>query len=167
MNKPHQLEPSFFELTALMAFDYFRSEQVDVAVIEVGLGGRLDSTNIILPELAVITNISMDHVALLGDTLGKIALKKQGIIKPSVPVVIGETHPQTSMIFAGKANENHAPVLFADQQLRAGYSMVSADQRQLFNVKNSEGILFEISGWTFLEITSPGISAPYFVPCLN
>ncbi len=143
MNKTHQLEPSFFELTVLMAFDYFRSEQVDVAVIEVGLGGRLDSTNIIFPELAVITNISLDHVALLGDTLGKIALEKAGIIKPSVPVIIGETHPQTSMIFAGKANENHAPVLFADQQLRADYSMVSVDQRQLFNVKNSEGILFE------------------------
>ena len=143
MNKISQLEPSFFELTVLMAFDYFSQEKVDVAVIEVGLGGRLDSTNIIYPELSVITNISLDHTAMLGDTLGKIALEKAGIIKPSVPVVIGETHPQTSMIFEGKAAEHHAPVLFADQLLRADYSMISVDQRQIFNLKNKDGVLFE------------------------
>lgn len=143
MNKTASLEPSFFELTVLMAFDYFASETVDVAVIEVGLGGRLDSTNIIQPELSVITNISLDHTALLGDTLGKIALEKAGIIKPSVPVVIGETHPQTSIIFEGKAHENHAQILFADQELSAGYSMVSPDEKQLFNLKNKDGILFE------------------------
>ncbi len=143
MNKTALLEPSFFELTVLMAFDYFAKEKVDIAVIEVGLGGRLDSTNIIQPELTVITNISLDHTALLGDTLGKIALEKAGIIKPSVPVIIGETHPQTSMIFEGKASENHAPILFADQELSAGYSMLSTDQKQLFNLKNKEGTLFE------------------------
>lgn len=143
MNKIEKLEPSFFELTVLMAFDYFASEQVDVAVVEVGLGGRLDSTNIIRPELSVITNISFDHTALLGDTLGKIALEKAGIIKPSVPVVIGETHPQTAVIFEGKAAENRAPILFADQQLAVGYSMLSPDQKQLFNLKNKAGILFE------------------------
>ena len=142
-NKTELLEPSFFELTVLMAFDYFSSENVDVAVIEVGLGGRLDSTNIIQPELSIITNISLDHTALLGDTLGKIALEKAGIIKPSVPVVIGETHPQTSMIFEGKANEIHAPILFADQQLSVDYSMLSPDQKQFFNLKNKEGIQFE------------------------
>ena len=142
-NKTGLLEPSFFELTVLMAFDYFSSENVDVAVIEVGLGGRLDSTNIIQPELSIITNISLDHTALLGDTLGKIALEKAGIIKPSVPVVIGETHPQTSMIFEGKANEIHAPILFADQQLSVDYSMLSPDQKQFFNLKNKEGIQFE------------------------
>ena len=109
MNKPLQLEPSFFELTALMAFDYFRSEQVDVAVIEVGLGGRLDSTNIIQPELTVITNISLDHVALL-EIHWKIALEKAGIIKPSIPVVIGETHPQTSMILPGRPTKIMRPL---------------------------------------------------------
>lgn len=142
MNKTAHLEPSFFELTVLMAFDYFAASKIDVAVIEVGLGGRLDSTNIILPELSVITNISLDHMALLGDTLGKIALEKAGIIKTSVPVVIGETHPQTSMIFEGKANENHSPVCFADQLLRADYSMISSDQKQLFNIRNKDGVLF-------------------------
>lgn len=143
MNKSVSLEPSFFELTVLMAFDYFASEEVDVAVIETGLGGRLDSTNIILPVLSVITNISMDHTALLGDSLGKIALEKAGIIKRNVPVVIGETHPQTSVIFEGKAREMDAPLRFADQLISAGYSMVSADQKQLFNIKDSNGTLFE------------------------
>ena len=143
MNKTSALEPSFFELTVLMAFDYFSEQKVDVAVIEVGLGGRLDSTNIITPELSVITNISLDHTALLGDSLGKIALEKAGIIKRSIPVVIGETHPQTSIIFEGKAAENHSKILFADQLLKADYSMVSVDQRQIFNIKNSDGLLFE------------------------
>ncbi len=143
MNQIKGLEPSFFELTVLMAFDYFASQNVDIAVIEVGLGGRLDSTNIIKPFLSIITNISLDHTALLGDSLGRIALEKAGIIKPSVPVIIGETHPQTTMIFEGIAKENHSEILFADQTLRADYSMVSLDQKQIFNVKNSEGILFE------------------------
>jgi dihydrofolate synthase / folylpolyglutamate synthase len=143
MNKSAQLEPSFFELTVLMAFDYFAGEKIDVAVIETGLGGRLDSTNIIKPELSVITNISLDHMTLLGDSLGRIALEKAGIIKFSVPVIIGETHPQTSMIFEGKANENHAAIQFADQLLSADYTMISLDQKQLLNIKNKEGILFE------------------------
>jgi dihydrofolate synthase/folylpolyglutamate synthase len=143
MNKTTHLEPSFFELTVLMAFDYFAVENVDVAVIETGLGGRLDSTNIIMPEISVITNISLDHTALLGDSLGKIALEKAGIIKPSVPVIIGETHPQTTMIFKGKANENHTSIQFADQLLRAEYSMISVNQKQLFNLKDKDGILFE------------------------
>lgn len=143
LNKDVQLEPSFFELTVLMAFEYFASENVDVAVIEVGLGGRLDSTSIIQPVLSVITNISFDHVALLGDTLGKIALEKAGIIKRSIPVVIGETHPQTSVIFEGIAREKNAPIIFADQQFKSDYSMISIDQRQLFNLRNLDGILFE------------------------
>ena len=143
MNKTANLEPSFFELTVLMAFDYFSAENVDIAVIETGLGGRLDSTNIITPEISVITNISLDHTALLGDSLGKIALEKAGIIKPFVPVVIGETHPQTSIIFEGKALENHALIQFADQKLHAEYAMISMDQKQIFNLKNKDGILFK------------------------
>jgi dihydrofolate synthase/folylpolyglutamate synthase len=142
-NKDINLEPSFFELTVMMAFDYFAVEKVDIAIVEVGLGGRLDSTNVIKPELSVITNISLDHTALLGDTLGRIALEKAGIIKSRIPVVIGETHAQTSMIFDGKARELNAPILFADQELNVGYSMFSMDGKQIFNIRKGEKVVYE------------------------
>lgn len=109
------IDPSFFELTVVMAFDYFAQQQVDIAIVEVGLGGRLDSTNIITPELSIITNISYDHMNLLGDTLAKIAFEKAGIIKPHVPVVIGETNPETAPIFEQRAHEEQAPIRFADK----------------------------------------------------
>ncbi|HWK07221.1 MAG TPA: folylpolyglutamate synthase/dihydrofolate synthase family protein [Puia sp.] len=111
-----EIDPSFFEVTVLMAFDYFAQEQVDIAIVEVGLGGRLDSTNIIHPELSVITNIGYDHVNLLGDTLAKIAYEKAGIIKKGVPVVIGEYHPETAPVFEEKAREEEAPLVYADRQ---------------------------------------------------
>lgn len=107
------IHPSFFELTMTMAFQYFADEEVDIAVIEVGLGGRLDSTNIITPELSVITNISFDHVAFLGDTLEKIASEKAGIIKPNIPVVIGEKG-SVREVFINKATEVNAPIMFAE-----------------------------------------------------
>jgi dihydrofolate synthase/folylpolyglutamate synthase len=110
------IEPSFFELTVAMAFHYFALEQVDVAVIEVGLGGRLDSTNVITPELSVITNISYDHMHILGNTLPEIAAEKAGIIKAGVPVVIGETQPAVQSVFTNKAAEMQAPIHFADQE---------------------------------------------------
>ncbi len=110
------LEPSFFEITVAMAFDYFVQQRVDIAVIEVGLGGRLDSTNIITPELSVITNISRDHMAILGDTLAEIALEKAGIIKPAVPVVLGELLPETGPVFMQKAAAEKAPLLLATDQ---------------------------------------------------
>lgn len=110
------LHPSFFELTMMMAFDWFAAEKVDIAVIEVGMGGRLDSTNIITPLLSVITNISHDHNQFLGDTLEKIASEKAGIIKPGVPVVIGETQSETEKIFRDKAKEVNSPIYFADQK---------------------------------------------------
>lgn len=106
---------SFFEMTVGMAFDYFAREQVDIAVVEVGMGGRLDSTNIITPLLSVITNIGLDHTQFLGDTLEKIAREKAGIIKEGVPVVIGETQPETTPVFLKTAAEHHAPITFADQ----------------------------------------------------
>ncbi len=109
------IRPSFFELCVAMAFDHFAREQVDIAVIEVGLGGRLDSTNIITPLLSVITNISYDHQDMLGDTLAQIAGEKAGIIKPGVPVVVGETHPESAPVFLKKAEENAATIVFADQ----------------------------------------------------
>lgn len=110
------LHPSFFELTTAMAFNYFAEQQVDVAVIEVGLGGRLDCTNIIRPDLCVITNISFDHVQFLGDTLAKIASEKAGIIKPGIPVVIGETTPETKPVFMEAALKQGAPIHFAEEE---------------------------------------------------
>lgn len=110
-----EIQPSFFEATMALAFDYFSVEKVDVAVIEVGLGGRLDSTNIIHPELSVITNISFDHMQFLGDTLDKIAFEKAGIIKPKTPIVVGETLPKTKPVFLKKANSEKAPIFFAEE----------------------------------------------------
>ena len=111
-----ELEPSFFEITVAMAFEYFAKEQVDIAVIEVGLGGRLDSTNIITPELSVITNIGWDHMNILGYSLKEIAFEKAGIIKKNIPVVIGETIPETKDVFLQKAKDSEAPVILAQQQ---------------------------------------------------
>jgi dihydrofolate synthase/folylpolyglutamate synthase len=141
-NMEKGLAPSFFELTVMMAFDYFSQNHVDMAFIEVGLGGRLDSTNIIRPELSVITNISLDHTVFLGDTLGKIALEKAGIIKLQVPVVIGETHPQTSIIFNGKAKELSSPLVFADQHFNPGVGLFTPDGLQIFNVRKDGEIVY-------------------------
>ena len=124
-----KLEPSFFEMTVAMAFSYFRDKEVDVAIIETGMGGRLDATNIILPELSVITNIGLDHTQFLGDTLEKIAAEKGGIIKPGIPVVIGEKLLETTPVFEQIAAKKAAPIYFTDQEvtieidsdLKAGY----------------------------------------------
>ena len=115
-NISEQIKPSFFELTVAMAFEYFERQKVDIAVIETGLGGRLDSTNVITPVLSVITNIGYDHMDILGNTLEKIASEKAGIIKPNVPVVIGEFLPETKDIFADKAAEINAPIYFAQDE---------------------------------------------------
>ncbi len=112
-NSIDAIEPSFFELTVAMAFDHFAQESVDIAVIETGLGGRLDSTNVIQPELSVITNIGWDHMNLLGDTLEKIAFEKAGIIKSHTPVVIGEWIPETRAVFEKRAQELEAPITWA------------------------------------------------------
>jgi len=141
-NQGNSLEPSFFELSVLMAFDYFAEKKVDIAIIEVGLGGRLDSTNIITPELSVITNISLDHTRFLGDTLGKIALEKAGIIKQRVSVVIGETHPQTSIIFSGIAGELASGLVFADQVFHVEAVADPADNRQNFNIRSGTELVF-------------------------
>ncbi len=105
---------SFFEMTVGMAFDYFANENIDIAIVEVGMGGRLDSTNLITPELSVITNIGLDHVKFLGDTLEKIAHEKAGIIKPGIPVVIGETQAETKKVFIDTAKERGCNIIFAD-----------------------------------------------------
>ena len=110
------LHPSFFEVTTAMAFKYFKDRNIDIAVVEVGLGGRLDCTNIIDPLVSVITNISFDHTQFLGDTLAKIAAEKAGIIKVGTPVVIGESNAETRPVFEAKAREMHAPIVFAEDE---------------------------------------------------
>ena len=130
------LHPSFFELATAMAFKYFADEQVDVAIIEVGLGGRLDCTNIIMPDLSIITNISFDHVQFLGDTLAKIAFEKAGIIKTAIPVVIGETTPETKPIFENKAKEVGAPIFFAEENNREDYPGVEYELKGIYQEKN-------------------------------
>lgn len=111
-----EIKPSFFEMTVALAFWYFSLEKVDIAVIETGLGGRLDSTNVLSPEISVITNIGWDHMAMLGDTLPQIAYEKAGIIKRNIPVVIGESGPEIDLVFQEKAKSLEAPIIFADQK---------------------------------------------------
>lgn len=119
------LEPSFFEVTVAMAFDHFANEGVDVAIIETGLGGRLDSTNIIHPEISIITNIGMDHVQLLGNTLGLIAAEKAGIIKANVQAVIGQTHIETMEVFEKMARQLESPIVFADAVWKTAVESIS------------------------------------------
>ncbi len=138
-DKFEAMELSFFEMTVGMAFDYFRNEKVDIAIVEVGMGGRLDSTNLITPELSIITNIDFDHTKFLGDTRAKIAYEKAGIIKPGIPVVIGETHPETEQVFIDKAKECGSPIYFADQIFDCDKIYFESFTEQKFDVwKNSE-----------------------------
>jgi dihydrofolate synthase/folylpolyglutamate synthase len=110
-----EIEPSFFEITVAMAFEYFAQQKVDIAIIEVGLGGRLDSTNVITPELSMITNIGWDHMNMLGNTLKEIAFEKAGIIKENIPVVIGEKKEETENVFKEIASQKHSPIHFAEE----------------------------------------------------
>ncbi len=136
-NKPffEEQELSFFEMTVGLAFDYFVSENVDIAVIEVGMGGRLDSTNIITPIVSVITNIGMDHTQFLGNTLQEIAAEKAGIIKPGIPVVIGEYTPETKPVFLAKANTCSSPIYFASDEVIEEYSSDLIGEYQKANKK--------------------------------
>lgn len=127
---------SFFEMTVGLAFEYFKNKKTDIAIIEVGMGGRLDSTNIITPELAVITNIGLDHTQFLGNTLEQIALEKAGIIKPNVPVVVGEYTQETKKVFEKIALKNNAPIYFAsDVQFEVDYSCPLLGDYQIKNKK--------------------------------
>jgi dihydrofolate synthase/folylpolyglutamate synthase len=126
---------SFFEMTVGMAFDYFSKHKVDIAVIEVGLGGRLDSTNIITPELSIITNIGFDHMQFLGDTLEKIAGEKAGIIKENIPVVIGQTQKETEDVFKNKAAITNSDIYFADQIVKDIYDSDLKGSYQTHNIK--------------------------------
>ena len=139
------LQPTFFELTTALAFKYFSEMQVDIAVIEVGLGGRLDCTNIITPILSVITNISLDHTQLLGESLEQIAMEKAGIIKPGVPVVIGEVLPETRPVFEAIAEENKAPIVFAEDQPEVLHAEMQFSE-MVYDTRNYGKIIGELCG---------------------
>jgi dihydrofolate synthase/folylpolyglutamate synthase len=129
---------SFFEMTIGLAFDYFSNDKVDIAIIEVGMGGRLDSTNIIFPELSVITNIGLDHTQFLGDTLEKVAAEKAGIIKEGIPVIIGETLPETKSVFEKIASERNAEITFAETMDATNYA---SDLKGSYQQKNIKTVL--------------------------
>lgn len=141
--KFEEMHLSFFEMATAMAFDYFSKEKVDVAIIEVGMGGRLDCTNVIKPELSIITNISLDHVHFLGNTLAEIAGEKAGIIKPFTPVVIGETQQQTHEVFLKKADEANAPLFFADQIFDCDKLQTADNEHQVFDVWKDSNLYLE------------------------
>jgi dihydrofolate synthase / folylpolyglutamate synthase len=160
------IAPSFFEWTVALAFHWFREEAVDIAVIETGLGGRLDSTNVVTPEVSVITNIGWDHADLLGDTLEAIAGEKAGIIKPGVPVIIGEANVRIAKIFTQKAEEEQAPITFVDQQAPLPYKL---DLEGPHQEKNARAVLAVIralreKGW---RITSEQIAMGLANTCTN
>ncbi len=138
-----QIRPSFFEMTVAMAFDYFASEEVDVAVVEVGMGGRLDSTNIILPEISVITNIGFDHTDFLGNTYQKIAEEKAGIIKPKTPVIIGETQEATRQVFETIARHRNAPIIFADKDYKIEINKTKNKGFQSLLVKKNNDVIIK------------------------
>ena len=139
------LKPTFFELTTAMAFKYFSEMKIDIAVIEVGLGGRLDCTNIITPILSVITNISLDHTQLLGQSLEQIAIEKAGIIKRGVPVIIGEALPETRPIFEAIAEENKAPIIFAEDQPEVLHAELQFSE-MIYDTRNYGKIAGELCG---------------------
>ena len=140
------LHPSFFEVTTAMAFKYFRDMEVDIAVIEVGLGGRLDCTNIITPLVSVITNISYDHTQFLGETLAEIAAEKAGIIKKGVPVVIGENHQETRPVFEAKAKEMEAPIIFAEDAPEVVSAHIMPNGGMLYTTKHLGDLEGDLGG---------------------
>ena len=141
-----ELHPSFFELTTAMAFKYFAEQHVDVAVIEVGLGGRLDCTNVITPVLSVITNIGLDHTQFLGNTLEKIAAEKAGIIKEHVPVVIGESRAETVGVFQAKAQEKHAEIYFAEDTPAIQRIEIREDGTKVYHTGEYGTLVGELKG---------------------
>lgn len=147
------LHPSFFEVTTALAFKYFSDMKVDVAVIEVGLGGRLDCTNIISPILSVITNISFDHTQFLGNTLAKIAGEKAGIIKKGTRVIIGEVTPETRPVFEAKAKEMDAPICFAEDNPYMNAADMMTDLKGIYQQKNANTILAAMANIPELKIT--------------
>lgn len=153
------LHPSFFELTTAMAFKYFAEQHVDVAIIEVGLGGRLDCTNIITPDMCIITNISFDHTQFLGNTLEKIAKEKAGIIKSGIPVVIGETSTETRTVFQNKAAETHAPITFAEDESLVEDWKTGTDGYRIYQTKDYANLKGELGGLYQIKNTNTILTA--------
>ena len=145
------VQPSFFEMTVALAFSYFAHQKVDIAVIEVGLGGRLDSTNVIVPEVSLITNISFDHTDLLGDTLPAIAFEKAGIIKENVPVVVSERQAEVVSVFEEQARLRHAPLVFAADHYQASRSQQRLGEMTIEVLKDGKPV------YTNLQLSSGGI----------
>ena len=137
-------ELSFFEMTAALAFDYFAQSDVEVAVIETGLGGRLDATNLILPIVSIVTNIGLEHTALLGDTLRKIAREKAGIIKKSIPVILGEANPAYNEVFETVAAENRSKLIYAEQAVACTPLGRQGDRQRFRLVRTRDGHEFEV-----------------------
>ncbi|MFC2086629.1 bifunctional folylpolyglutamate synthase/dihydrofolate synthase [Bacteroidota bacterium] len=137
-----KIQPSFFEVTVAMAFDYFRKKNIDIAIVETGLGGRLDSTNIITPVLSIITNIGKDHTYFLGDTLPKIAYEKAGIIKKNIPVIIGESNPLTDPVFISKAIETNSDLTFADKKLLLLKKQRDNPNYQEFDIYENDKLMY-------------------------
>ena len=175
------LSPSFFEVTTAMAFKYFADKKVDIAVIEVGLGGRLDCTNIIRPILSVITNIGYDHTQFLGTSLEQIAMEKAGIIKKGTPVIIGEALPETRPIFEAIAKENNAPIIFAEDQKEVidftssangmlyktvSFGQLNGELGGLYQEKNANTILHVVKALENLDFMYP-CPCDEHVPCQN
>lgn len=146
-----EVKPSFFEMTVAMAFEYFRRMEVDVAVVEVGMGGRLDSTNIVWPVLSVITNIGLDHTAFLGTTLAQIAAEKAGIVKPGIPVAIGAHHAETDTVFEQEALLNHSALVYAQDRYVLGLATLSLNGNSLFQIQSVTG-----KNWSNLELDLNG-----------
>tara|TARA_R110002051_G_scaffold94647_7_gene164547 strand:- start:30 stop:1241 length:1212 start_codon:yes stop_codon:yes gene_type:complete len=142
---------SFFEMTVGLAFDYFAFKKIDIAIVEVGLGGRLDSTNIIIPEVSLITNIGFDHVEMLGDTLEKIAREKAGIIKENIPVVISETQEEITSIFKNIALQKNAPIMFADNEVEEIYKTSLLGDYQSKNQKGVLGVFKKLKNFNVCQ----------------
>lgn len=161
-----EIKPSFFEMTVAMAFDAFAREKVDIAIIEVGLGGRLDSTNVITPLLSVITNIGWDHMNMLGNTLEQIAFEKAGIIKAGVPVIVGEYQPEVADIFIDKARSANAPISFASQEWKVYPAEVNEDGYLDFKIEKIAALVYlhlqsDLTGTYQLKNIKSVLSAVY------
>ncbi|QJD97415.1 bifunctional folylpolyglutamate synthase/dihydrofolate synthase [Mucilaginibacter robiniae] len=156
------IQPSFFEMTVALAFDAFARHKVDIAIIEVGLGGRLDSTNVITPLLSVITNIGWDHMNLLGNTLPEIAGEKAGIIKPQIPIIVGEYQPEVAGVFTKTAQEQQSPLTFASEQWQVEVisSQLSEDKEMEIEEEKQQSLLQSYSSSKLLNIKVHGNHAP-------
>ncbi len=149
-----QIKPSFFEITVALAFDYFANQKVDYAIIETGLGGRLDSTNVITPILSVITNIGLDHQDLLGNTLQEIAAEKAGIIKPNIPVVIREQKQETQEVFQNKAKDQKSPLYWADSSSIKNISQSIIQEQQVFIIDDKEYVTDLLGSYQIKNIST-------------